>query len=360
MESKLYNLEKLITFRRDVHKHPEIAFCEIETSKKIINFLHDLGIQDSSIKRMAKTGIVANLTGKAPKSGKPKIIALRADMDALPMKEDNPHLEYRSIVDNAAHMCGHDGHVACLLGGVSKLLEHWHEIPEDKTLRLLFQPAEEAPALGGGAKPMIEEGCLDGVEEVYGLHNHPGGLLGTLNVVDGPEHAETNDIFITLIGKGGHASMPEKANDPLQIAIEFHVRLKELTAEYKQKGKMFVCTLPYLHVGETNNVIAEKCLIKGTFRSFDHGFTLEYKSRMEGILDEVCKKYQCQRELEWVTGYPVLVNSEKETEIVRRVGRKVYGENNVSGADLPAYPSEDFAYYLQKVPGCFFFGWDVG
>jgi hippurate hydrolase len=351
---KLFDLEKLITLRRDIHKHPELAFNENETAKKVINYLSALGIDNSCISRKAKTGIVVDIKGKGKESGKPFTIAFRADMDALPMKEDNPHLDYCSINENAAHMCGHDGHVTCLLGGVSRILEHWEEIPSDKTLRLLFQPAEEAPILGGGAKPMIEEGCLDNVNEVYAFHNTPRDALGALTVIPGPMLAETNTIQITIIGKGGHAMSPEVANDPLQRAVDFLSKVRELTAEYKEKNMKFVFTIPTLHVGETHNVIAEKAFLKGTFRSFDHKFTEEFKSRVQSIMKEIESSTGCTFEMDWVTGYPVTVNAIEQTEIVTKVAKKVYGESNISTHLLPAYGAEDFSYYLQKVPGCMF------
>jgi len=281
-------------------------------------------------------------------------------MDALPMKEDNPHLEYQSIHSNAAHMCGHDGHMTCLLGGISKFLGNWDKIPEDKVLRLLFQPAEEAGIIGGGAKPMVEEGCLDGVDEVYGMHNWPSIPIGKIAIVAGPMMAEASHIRISFIGKGGHGSAPEKANNPLNPAIDFHVKFREMDKELHEQGKQFVCTLPYFHVGEADNVIAERSYLKGMLRSFDNAFTQEFKGRLQKILDEVCEKYKCQSEFVFVTSYPAVINAETETKHVIRVAEAVYGKESVIEEGLPVFASEDFSFFLQKRPGAFFFvgTWD--
>jgi len=227
-------------------------------------------------------------------------------------------------------------------------------------VRLLFQPAEEASYLGGGAKPMIEEGCLIGVDEVYGLHNYPFAPVGTVRVIAGPMMAESSNIEITFTGKGGHASAPENANDPLQRAIDFHIKLRELSDIYKKKGAKFVCTMPVLHVGEVGNVIPEKCYLKGTFRSFENKFTQEFKQKIQEILNEISEKTDCQTEFKLITRYPVVDNSKEHAEIVERVAKQVYGESNVSSKDLPSAVAEDFAYFLQETPGSFFFigTWD--
>jgi len=270
------------------------------------------------------------------------------------MTEENPHLEYKSINEKAAHMCGHDGHVTCLLGGAAKILERIQDIPEDKVVRLLFQPAEEN---WGGAYPMIQEGCLEGVDEVYGMHNWPTMPVGTLHVKAGPVMAEGTTISVTFIGRGGHGSAPQKANDPLQPAIDFHLKFREMIDEFKQEGKgnLFLSTLTQLHVGETDNVIAEKAVISGTVRSFDSGFTREFKRRLQGIVDEICKVYQCENKTVMTTIYPVVINGEKEVEYVKEAAEKVFGKEGVSEKGLPVYASEDFSYFLQKRPGAFFF-----
>jgi len=207
---------------------------------------------------------------------------------------------------------------------------------------------------------MIEEGCLDGVDEVYGMHNWPGGPLGMIFVKPGAMLAEASHLKITFIGKGGHGSAPQTANDPLQPAIDFHVKFRELNKRYQDEGRNFVCTLPVLHVGETQNVIAERAVLEGLLRSFDNKFTLEFKSELQKIIDEVCEKYKCKHEFTFFTSYPVLNNTKEEAEHVKRVASGVYGGENVGEGGLPAFASEDFSYFTEKIPGAFFFvaTWD--
>ena len=353
MDTKIFDLEKLIDLRHQIHSEAEQSFLEFKTTEKIINFLFSIGIDKSSIRRIAKTAIVVDIKGKAPKSGYPKTIAFRADMDALEMTEENPLLEYQSKT-KAAHMCGHDGHITCLLGGVCKILERINEIPEDKVVRLLFQPAEEKY---GGAYPMIQEGCLEGVDEVYGFHNWPTYPEGMVAIKSGAMMSQVTVINITFIGKGGHGSAPQKANDPLQPAIDFHLKFREMINEFKAQGKekLFVSTLPYFHVGEAENVIAEKAFVKGTLRSFDPKFTLEFKSKLNAIIDEVCDQYKCKADKRIITNYPAVMNHEKETDHVKRVASKIFGAENITEENLPVYASEDFSFFLEKKPGAFFF-----
>jgi hippurate hydrolase len=353
MQGKLFNLEKLTNLRREFHKYPETAFNEFKTSERVIDYLQELGIEKSQMKRMAKTAVVVDIKGQAKASGNPKVICLRADMDALPMSEENPHLSYQSVNEKAAHMCGHDGHITCLLSGTAKILEHIHQIPEDKCVRLLFQPAEEGG--NGGAKPMIEEGCLDGADEVYGFHNMPQIKEGIIAVKEGPMMAEGTLIKINIIGKGGHGSQPEKCNDPLQPAIDLHVKLRDIISDFKTKGVLFSCTLPVLQVGEADNVIAETGHIAGTLRCFESAFTGVFKEALVKLLDEVTNRYNCKYELNYWTYYPVVLNSKAEADNVFRVASKAFGEGSVTKEDLPIYASEDFSFYLQNKRGAFFF-----
>jgi amidohydrolase len=352
--SNIYDLNKLIELRKHLHQHPELSYAEHETSKHLLKFLGSLGVDTKNAKKTAITGYVVDIPGKAPKSGKPKIVALRAEMDALEMTEDNPHLSYKTVNAKAAHMCGHDGHMTCLMGGVAKIMEKIDQIPEDKVVRLLLQPAEER---WGGANVMVQEGCLVGVSEVYGYHNFPNFPTGTLAVKAGPMMSQVTVLEIVFIGKGGHGSAPQKANDPMQPAVDFHVKFREMVNEFKAQGKekLFVSTFPLFQCGEAPNVIAEKCYLKGTLRSFDADFTLEFKTKLQQIVDESAKKYNCKVETVFQTNYPVTFNHDTETENVRRVGEKVYGKENVISEGLPVYASEDFSFFLEAVPGCFFF-----
>jgi len=228
---------------------------------------------------------------------------------------------------------------------------------------LLFQPAEEAGYIDGGALPMIKDGCLDGVDECYGMHNFPTYPVGTIVVKAGQMMAQASHIKITFIGKGGHGSAPEKANDPLQPALDFHYKLRELIKNYKESGKgnLFSCTLPMLHVGEAINVIAERCSLGGMLRSLDNDFTVEFKGKLQEILDEVSEKYKCKYEWDFHYGYPVVENHAVEADHIRRIATEVYGADGVTDKGVPVFVSEDFSHYINKVKGAFFFmgTWDT-
>mmetsp|Transcript_51763 Transcript_51763/g.59464 ORF Transcript_51763/g.59464 Transcript_51763/m.59464 type:complete len:399 (-) Transcript_51763:23-1219(-) len=353
VEKKLFDLAKLIKFRKHMHNNPELAFEEVNTSKNIISYLKDLGIEDSQIRVVAKTGLVVDIKGKGAPSGKPYTVAFRADMDCLPMKELND-VEYKSNRDDRAHMCGHDGHCTWMLGATSKLMEVITQIPSDKVARLLFQPAEESP---GGAFPMIQEGCLDGVDEVYGAHNLPVQRTGKLLVKSGPVMSQVTIILINIIGKGGHGSAPEKAKDPLQAAVDIHLGYRELLKNYDEhiKKKTLVSTMPFLQCGEAPNVIHERAVLKGTIRSFDETLTLKFKAEFQAMCEQVCRKHGVKLDMQLNTLYPATVNTPKETQIVKDVAKEIYGEDNVSEENLPLMASEDFSFFTRYVPGVFFF-----
>jgi len=352
MKSAHYDLEHLTAFRHDLHKHAELSYKETRTSSKIHEYLLKLGIPENNIRKAAQTGLIVDITGTAPASGKPFCVALRADMDGLPIKEVNPEIEYQSVTE-AAHMCGHDMHMTCLLGGASLIVEKLDQIPQDKKLRLLFQPAEESI---GGALPMIKEGALEGVDEVYGFHNWPWEKPGKLYVKKGPMMAGISEIAVTIYGKGGHSSTPELLKDPLQPAVDIHAELRQLIKEYKDKGEKFTICLPYIKTGNAPNAISDTCVIKGALRSFDANFTKEFHERLRKLIEENVKKYDCHADILIELMYPSTHNTDKETEHVINVGKKVFGEGNV-GEDprLPVYGAEDFSYFTQERPGAFFF-----
>ena len=197
--------------------------------------------------------MVVNIKGKAEPKGNDFCIALRADIDALPMKEDNPTLEYVSVT-NAAHMCGHDGHTTCLLGGIALIMDNLDKIPSNKTIRCLFQPAEEVVQ---GALIMIKEGCLEGVDEIYGMHNYPLIPEGEIHFSSGVVMAESNIIKLTIIGKGGHGSDPKLSNNPIIPASKIYLRYLALIDKFKNEGHNFNSTLPVFHAGSAFNVVPD-------------------------------------------------------------------------------------------------------
>ena len=234
--TKLFDLQKLIEVRHHIHKHPESAFQEFETSKLIKNYLLNLEVNEKDIRHIAKTGLMVDIKGTGQfNSENQKIVAFRSDIDALEMIENNPTLEYRST-NNCAHMCGHDGHIACLLGGISLLLENLNSISSKNIARFLFQPAEESLS---GAKQMIKEGCLEGVFEVWGLHNVPFDPPGKIIVKSGFIMSGVAIIHIKVKGKGGHSSLQLELNNPTipacDLILEIEKILNEEFAEWNKR-----------------------------------------------------------------------------------------------------------------------------
>ena len=351
-QAKLYELSRLISFRHDLHKHAELSYQEFRTSEKIREYIISLGIPESDIKKVAKTGLVIDINGKAAPSGSPMVVALRADMDGLPIKEKNPKIAYESVTE-AAHMCGHDMHMTCLLGGVSLILDNIEKIPSDKKVRLLFQPAEEYI---GGALPMIKEGALDGVDEVYGFHNWPWEKPGKMYVKKGFMMSCITDIVAVIHGKGGHSSIPEQLKDPLQPAVDFHVKLRGLIKDYKAKGEKFALCLPYIKTGNAPNAISDTCEIKGMLRTYGEEFTKDIRSKIRNLIEESCNEFKCTADIQINERYPPVFNHDKETEHVVRIGKKVLGDDNVSeDPRLPVYAGEDFSFFINEKPGAFFF-----
>jgi len=272
-------------------------------------------------------------------------------MDALPIKENNPEIDYQST-NEAGHMCGHDMHATCLLGAAALLIEQNDQIPCDKTIRLLFQPCEE---LLGGALCMIQEGALIGVDEVYGFHCRPWDKPGKIYMKSGFVMARGTALDVIIHGKGGHSSTPEQLNDPLQPAIDIHLQLRELVKKYEKRGENFVLCLPFIQTGNAFNAISDTCEIKGILRTFNDDFLNEIKGEIENIVKTTCQKYKCFPDININSTFPPVYNCEKETEHVIRVAKKVFGEENVSEGKLPLFGGEDFSYFTKVKPGAFFF-----
>ena len=304
------------------------------------------------MKEYEPTALCVYISGKGAPSGNPKCVGFRADMDALPMVEKNEHLEYRSKNEGKAHMCGHDGHMACLVGFVPLFLKRLGEVPSDRKIKLLFQPSEEGP--GSGAKKMVEDGCLDDVDEVYGFHNWPSFPAGQILCKEGPVMSEVTTLKIWIHGTGGHGSEPEKLKESVRAGNKFYSKAMDYLDEVKAKyeGK-FVSTIPVFQAGEACNVISETCFITGTIRSFVKGLSQEVVEKLESFLKDLTLdgfKY----EFKW-SSWPMVVNTEKEADHVLRIGKKVFGEENAHSKGLPVRASEDFCYFNDYRPGAFFF-----
>jgi len=250
-------------------------------------------------------------------------------------------------------MCGHDGHITCLVGASILLAKVRHLIPNNYVVRFLFQPAEEGP---GGAVPMIKEGCLDGVNEVYGMHNWPTMPIGNLRTISGPCMAHVTEFEIVVHGKGGHASQPQAAIDPVLVASHLVVALQSIVSRNIHPKEITCISVTCIHGGEVCNVIPNSVTLKGTTRDLSQEVFKQMKSRMETIVEQTCKAFGAKATMNFLgTEYPPLINTPKETENVFRVAREVFGAENISSEDLPMLGAEDFASYLVEKPGCFFF-----
>lgn len=335
---------ELTEARHDIHKHPELGFEETRTQAKIKAWLEELGYEPCV---SAETGLVADVR---PDLGTPPL-ALRADIDCLPMHE-HTDLPYRSVHDGKAHKCGHDGHTAVMLG-VAKLLAEKRDALT-ANVRLLFQPAEEG-VRGGGAKVMVAEGALEGVKEVYALHNWPGYPHGEVRVRAGTMMAATAEFEVVVTGVGGHGSQPQLCRDPIVAAAGIVSALQTVVSRGISSEGGAVVSVCQFHGGTANNIIPDEVRFSGTIRTFDPAITELVFERVQEVVQGSASSFGVNAELDIRRGYPVLVNDTTCTEAVERVGRRLVGEHNVKSDELPMAGGEDFAYMAQAVPGAYFF-----
>jgi amidohydrolase len=333
---------QLIAWRRDFHRHPEVAGHEVRTSRVLRGFLDALGFE---VKSCGGTGLRAEL--EACPGG--KTLALRADMDALPLQEAGKK-DYISENPGATHACGHDGHMAILMG-VASLLARRKEKFRGRVV-FLFQPAEELPP--GGAKPMIEEGALDAVDAILGLHLWQLLPTGTVGIVRGAMMAQTANFRIAVMGKGGHGSMPHTAIDPILVGSHLVVNLQSIVSRNVDPLKPAVLSFGTMEGGTVYNIIPGEVRLSGTTRALDSEVLDLMERRLREVTEDTCRAFGAQATIEYEKGYPPLVNDFAMTDFVVGVARRILGEDSVKAID-PVMGGEDFAYYLQRVPGAFFF-----
>ena len=257
MEKAGCKVADMIALRRQLHSWPEGHFNEVKTQQLLIDTLVNMGVDKASIKKSAKTGLVVDIKGTGKASGQKggcKTVALRTDMDGLPMPENNQSLPYKTQT-GYAHMCGHDGHMAMLMAAAQVIVKNRSKIPSDKTIRLLCQPAEEGP---GGALPMVKEGCMNGVDEVYGVHNIPNFDEGDIRVCEGPFFAAVATVKLTIKGQGGHGSTPHKLIDPITCACEVYQALHTIKSRNISNRADAVFTICNFEAGSTYNVFPDK------------------------------------------------------------------------------------------------------
>lgn len=339
---------KITEWRRDFHRHPEIAYKEKRTSSVIRQFLENLDIPVSAC---AKTGLRGVLEGRP--GG--KTVALRADIDALPLKEEGDK-DYISENPEGAHACGHDGHMAILMG-VAELLSQKKEQFKGKVV-FLFQPSEER--IPGGAKKMIEEGVLEGVDAVFGLHLWQPLPTGSVGIVKGAMMAQPDAFSIIVKGKGGHGSMPQTTVDPILVASHLVVNIQSIVSRNVDPLKPLVVSFGTVKGGTIYNVIPSEVSLTGTIRTFESSVQSLAEERLRTIIQETCQTFGATAEFKYEKGYPPLVNDEDMVDFIIQVAKKTLGKDRVQPIE-PVMGGEDFAYFLQKVPGAFlFFGMGDG
>jgi amidohydrolase len=336
----------VVQMRRYLHAHPELSYEEVETGKYVARKLAELGIPH--VHGVADNGVVGLIEGRNPSK---KVVALRADMDALPITEAND-VPYKSTVDGKMHACGHDAHTSSLLGVARILNELKTEF--EGTIKLIFQPAEEKTP--GGASIMIAEGVLENPNprSIIGQHVHPPLEAGKVGLKGGIYMASSDELYLTIKGKGGHGAMPQECIDPILIAAHIITALQQVVSRNADPSLPTVLTLGKINsVGGATNVIPDAVKIEGTFRTLDEKWRAEAQKRMRKIAEGIAESMGGSCEFVVEKGYPVLFNDEALTKKVKNFMIEYCGADNV--VDLPMrMTSEDFAYYSQKMPACFY------
>ena len=335
--------DEVVATRRDLHAHPELGFREQRTAGVVAARLRELGIETHE--RIAQTGVLGIIKGG--RSG--RTFMLRADMDGLPIAELNDE-PYRSQNAGVMHACGHDGHVAMLLGAARQLVARRSEI--SGTVVLCFQPAEEGL---GGARAMVEAGIIEeyGIERAYGLHLSSTYPTGKVGFIEGPMYASSDSIEATIHGRGGHGAAPHLSIDPIYTASQFVVNVQQVVSRVIDPIEPAVVTIGSFHAGTTYNVIPTSAKLLGTVRSFSPDVREQMPTRIEKVLAGVCAASGATYDFEYLWRYPVTENDPVQTRYVRALAEKTLGAEHV--AEFPKLMgAEDFSYFALKVPSCFF------
>ncbi|WP_119343563.1 M20 metallopeptidase family protein [Facilibium subflavum] len=338
------NKKKVQAVREHIHQYPELGFDVDNTADFLIDELNHLGLKVT--RGLGKTGFVADLVVPGAK----RMIALRADMDALPIQEKNT-CDYKSKIDGKAHMCGHDAHCAMLIGAAEALVKCKEQL--NVSVRFLFQPSEEV--LPGGAPAMIADGALDSVDQIFGIHVMPAIEEGKLQICQ-PVALSGVDLFdIEFIGKGGHASLPEITVDPMIMATQFVNQVQSIVSRNISSFEPAVVSITSLHIGSAYNVIADTAQLKGCVRYLSQKAENVVKTRLFEIAQGVASTYGGRVNIDYQHGYPETRNHEDAIKQAIPAAEKVFGKENVLLSDKPWMASEDFSYYAQKIPACYVF-----
>ncbi|UBM59205.1 M20 family metallopeptidase [Marinilongibacter aquaticus] len=339
------HFKEAVETRRHLHANPELSFEEFETAKLVANKLKSLGLTPTE--NFGGTGVVATIEGRNPSK---KVLGLRADMDALPIVEAN-EVPYKSKNEGVMHACGHDVHTTSLLG-CAKIL---HTLKEDfeGTVKLVFQPAEEkAP---GGASIMIKEGVLQNPSPQYMLGQHvaPNIPVGKIGFREGMYMASTDEIYLTVVGKGGHGAAPDQGIDPVVISAQIILALQQVVSRMRKPTNPSVLTFGKIIANGATNVIPNEVYMEGTFRNMDEEWRAKGLEKIEEVASGVAKAFGAECKVDIVHGYPFLQNDPELTRKIRGYATEYMGEANIVDLDL-WMAGEDFAYYSQVVDSCFY------
>jgi amidohydrolase len=342
--------QEVVALRRDIHRHPELSYEEIRTTALITDYLLGIGIMPEV--PLLETGVVALISGMH-KSSKGKVIALRADIDALPLNEENKH-GFCSLESGKMHACGHDMHTAMLLGA-AKILSRMKNELEGNVL-LVFQPAEEkAP---GGAKPFLDAGLFKRFKPsvIIGQHCFPNVETGKVALCKGSFMAAADELYFTVTGQGGHASAPHKAADPVLAAAHIITAVQHLVSRVVPPHEPAVVSIASIHGGNAPNVIPRQVTMSGTMRTMNEDVRSAVQEKLRQTVIHVARGLGTEGEVEIRKGYPVLYNDPTVTEQTEIICAEYLGKENVLESE-PLMTAEDFAYYLQECPGTF---WQIG
>jgi hippurate hydrolase len=337
-------------WRRDLHAHPELRYDVHRTAGSVADKLKSFGC-DEVVPGIGRTGVVGVIRGRksGTKAGN-RVIGLRADMDALPIEEETG-LPYKSTVPGKMHACGHDGHTAMLLGAAKYLAETRNFAG---TAVVIFQPAEEG---GAGALAMLKDGLIKrfGIDEVYGMHNYPGLPVGQFAIRPGPMMAAADHLAIEIEGKGGHAARPHLAIDTILVGAQMINQLQSIVARNIDPLQSAVVSICMFQAGQTDNVIPQHAILRGTARSLTAEVREVLQKRIDEVVEGTAKMYGASAKITYTNGYPVVVNHERQTAFAADVAREIAGKDKVDVDVPPVMGAEDFAFMLNERPGAFIF-----
>ncbi len=338
------HLAKIVALRREIHAHPELGFEETRTSALVARTLKSVGVKTTT--GVAKTGVVGLIKGE----GKGPCVALRADMDALPLTEETG-LPFASKIPGRMHACGHDAHTAMLLGAAMILQEMRATFPG--SVKLIFQPSEERHP--GGAPAMIEAGVLESphVHAIFGQHVLPQADAGTIGFYPGPMMASADELYITVRGKGGHGAMPHRAVDPIVVSAQVILALQTIVSRRASPFQECVVTIGKIAGGTTTNIIPDEVELVGTFRAMDERLRKQAHREIDRLLRGITSAAGATYTFRISHGYPTLVNDPDVTGEAREAAEALLGKRHVFTAE-PLMGAEDFAYFLQEVPGTYY------